>query len=59
VQAVSFIEIEINLKALEAAQQKLDYADDCDLIDAAVFEIEAARKRLNYLFRMAKKEATR
>lgn len=53
-RSVSFAEIEMGLRALEAAQQKLDYANDADLIDAAVLEFEAARKRLNYLFRLAK-----
>jgi hypothetical protein len=56
-QPVSFAEVELGLRALEAAQQRLDYADDEDLIDAAVFEIEAARRRLNYLFKTARKEA--
>jgi len=55
-QAVGFAEVETARQALEAAQQRLDYADDEDLIDAAVFEIEAARRRLNYLFKIARRE---
>lgn len=54
-QPVSLAEIEMGLRALEAAQQKLDYADDVDLIDAAVLEFEAARRRLNYLFKLARR----
>ncbi|MEW6423151.1 MAG: hypothetical protein AB1523_00145 [Bacillota bacterium] len=54
-QPISFVEIEMGLRALEAAQQKLDYADDAELIDAAVFEFEAARRRLNYLFKLARR----
>lgn len=53
-QPVSFAEIEMGLRALEAAQQKFDYADDVDLADAAALEFEAARRRLNYLFKLAK-----
>lgn len=48
--------LEMYLRALEAAQQKLDYADDVDLIDAAVFEYKSAMKRLNYLFKTAKRK---
>jgi len=54
-QPVSFAEVEMGLRALEAARQKLDYADDVDLVDAAVLEFEAARRRLNYLFKMVKR----
>jgi hypothetical protein len=53
-QQINFVEIEMGVKALEAAQQKLDYAEDRDLIDAAIFEFKAAGLRLNYLFRLAK-----
>lgn len=53
---ITIEELKNGMRALEAATQKLNYADDVDLIDAAVFEIAAARKRLNYLFKIAKKE---
>ncbi len=57
-QKVIFAEVEMGLQALELAQQKLDYADDNDLIDAAILEIEAAKLRLNYLFKLARKVNT-
>ncbi|SHJ59659.1 hypothetical protein [Desulfofundulus thermosubterraneus] len=52
--AVTWDEVRAALEAVEAARQRLDYADHPDLVDAAVLEMGAAEKRLNYLLRVAR-----
>ncbi|MEW6425000.1 MAG: DUF2508 family protein [Bacillota bacterium] len=40
--------------AIQEAKTRLDLADDPELVDAAIYELAAAEKRLNYLLRQAR-----
>ncbi len=44
------------LKNYHAAEAKIDMVLDADLVDAAVYEFLAAKKRLNYLIRLSRNQ---
>lgn len=48
--------IDAAARAVEEARAWLDEVTDPDLVDAAILELGAAEKRLNYLLRQARKE---
>lgn len=47
-------EIELAKKEWVIAQQRLDYLSDSELIDHAIFMLEAAEKKYGYLLRRAR-----
>ena len=43
-----------NSQAMDAAYERFNWADDPDMIDACIFEINACKARSNYLLRQMK-----
>ena len=50
-------EIQEAISARSHAEDNLKEALDPELVDAAVYELQAADMRLNYLFRLSRREA--
>lgn len=50
-------EIQEAISARAHAEDNLKEALDPELVDAAVYELQAADMRLNYLFRLSRREA--
>lgn len=50
-------EIQEAISARAHAESNLREALDQELVDAAVYELQAADMRLNYLFRLSRREA--
>lgn len=50
------MELKETISEMEAAESLFNIADDPKLIEAAIYKEEAAKKRFDYLFKIAKKE---
>lgn len=48
-------DIEDALMNYRAAEAKIDVVLDADMVDAAIYEYMAAKKRLNHLIRLSRK----
>lgn len=49
-------ELKDTINEMEAAESLFNIADDPKLIEAAIYKEEAAKKRFDYLFKIAKRE---
>ena len=49
-------DIEDAIQNYHAAENKMNIVLDADLVDAAIYEFLAAKKRLNHLIRLSKKQ---
>lgn len=50
------MELKETISEMEAAESLFNIADDPKLIEAAIYKEEAAKRRFDYLFKIAKKE---